>query len=221
MKRIAAFISGVLVWGLLLTGIGFAGQKDPVKLFPVSVQFVVNGKEIVTEQEGQFYNGKDYVPTAFIYKGTTYVPYRFLSEHLGKRVEWDGTTRTITVKDINENASTIAFLTIDINEAPEEIQQWVERNRKNEATGTRNYNGKTYLLVTRGQKCTGGYGVTITDIQDLGNEIVVKVQYRDPAPGAMVPMVLTYPYALAVIDKTEEPVRFDTAGMATKVVKGS
>lgn len=33
----------------------------------------------------------------FIYEGTTYVPLRFLSEALGKAVEWDGETGTIYI----------------------------------------------------------------------------------------------------------------------------
>jgi hypothetical protein len=46
------------------------------------------------------------------------------------------------------------------------------------------------------------------------SEVVVKVQYHDPAPDAVVTQAITYPYVLAMIGKTNKPIRFAGEGDA-------
>lgn len=46
------------------------------------------------------YNNQTINADNFIYKGTTYVPLRFLSENFGKIVNWDEKNRIINIKDV-------------------------------------------------------------------------------------------------------------------------
>ena len=72
--------------------------------------------------------------------------------------------------------------------------------------------GNTYLIVTRGSCPTGGYAVSIKQVVETETEIVVKVQYQDPAPDAIVTQAITHPYVMAMIEKTTKPVRFEGVG---------
>lgn len=202
MQRGKIFLVGMLVGGLLFFGVGYTRQA--VQVMPQNIKFIVNGQEVNTG--GQFFNGKEYVPTAFIYQGTTYVPVRFLAEMLQKEVKWEGERMTITIND--KKVKEIPFKSITLEEAPPEIAQWVKASLSVELAQRRDVGDKTYLLVTRGVKPTGGYGVAITRLVQEGESYVAVVQYSDPAPDAVVIQVLTCPYTLIETGRLEGPVCF-------------
>jgi hypothetical protein len=52
------------------------------------------------------------------------------------------------------------------------------------------------LCVFRGQKPTGGYGISVTSIQRRGDNITVSLEMSDPAPGSMLTQALTNPFAV-------------------------
>lgn len=54
--------------------------------------------------------------------------------------------------------------------------------------------GKSYIVISVGQRPTGGYQITIADVQKQadGSWLVQTVE-KKPAPGMMVTQVLTYP----------------------------
>ena len=59
-----------------------------------------NQIEVAFRQLTYMFDGVEKAPTegkGFIYEGTTYVPLRFMSESLGKKVAWDEATSTIWV----------------------------------------------------------------------------------------------------------------------------
>ncbi|MBO8170326.1 MAG: hypothetical protein H0Z33_00365 [Bacillaceae bacterium] len=70
-----------------------------VHQYPVS--FYINGEKVNPKdtRPGYFFNGKAEVPLSFIYKGTTYVPIRFIGESLGQEVGWDGNSYSVWVGD--------------------------------------------------------------------------------------------------------------------------
>lgn len=207
---------GVLVGVLLVVGVGFsANQTVPAAVS--QVQFVLHGDKIQpSDRPGYYFNGKAYVPAALSYEGTNYVPLRFVAESLGLKVTWDQATRSII---LGEPVTTtpvepgpekkLPFKKIGVNEAPTAVQELLERSRELELAQTITLGDQTYLVVTRGEKRTGGYGVDIESMVDSGEEIVVAVKYQDPAPGAIVTQVITYPAVLAVMHKAEKPVRFE------------
>lgn len=67
--------------------------------------------------------------------------------------------------------------------------------------------GKMAVAVTLGQKRTGGYSVAIIDAQEEAGQLVVHYRVHSPGLTAMVPQVLTAPYAVALMPKTDKPVR--------------
>jgi hypothetical protein len=70
-----------------------------------SVNLVVNGKKVSTDN--------------FLYKGTTYVPLRAVSETFGKEVNWNQSTQTVTISEPGTSPSstrvTINGVTISVN----------------------------------------------------------------------------------------------------------
>ncbi len=49
------------------------------------------------------------------------------------------------------------------------------------------------ILIAMGEKSTGGYDISITDIQYDGSNITITVRETVPAPGSMVTEAITYP----------------------------
>ncbi|SDE23328.1 Peptidyl-prolyl cis-trans isomerase (rotamase)-cyclophilin family [Paenibacillus sp. UNCCL117] len=93
---------GVVLGAMLTAAIGVSaagGQQIEVYFKPL--KFMFDGKE-KKPAEGQ----------PFIYEGTTYVPLRFMSETLGKQVQYDGKNDTIWVGNRYTQAPKMA---IDVN----------------------------------------------------------------------------------------------------------
>lgn len=93
MKRrfdIKTLIAGSIIGGLLTTGVGYAASHlVTIEVSMNPVQFVYNGEPLELEED----------KPSFIYDGSTYVPLRWLSESLGKTVEWDEEKRIIYITD--------------------------------------------------------------------------------------------------------------------------
>ncbi|MFZ5899298.1 MAG: Gmad2 immunoglobulin-like domain-containing protein [Bacillota bacterium] len=73
--------------------------------------------------------------------------------------------------------------------------------------------GKTYLIVSYGEKPTAGYKAEITGIDRQGDRLIVKSALAEPKPGDAVALVITHPNAVAAVDGVFKKVSFqDAAG---------
>ena len=70
-------------------------------------------------------------------------------------------------------------------------------------------NDEIYVVVTRGEKSSAGYGVDIKKIllETIENEQTVRVValFTDPKPGEVQAQVLTYPYIVVKTNLKELP----------------
>lgn len=66
------------------------------------------------------------------------------------------------------------------------------------------------VAVFLGLRRTGGYGVEITSVGYEGTRLVVRYAERRPAAGAFVPQMLSTPYVVKVLARTEGEVVFRT-----------
>jgi hypothetical protein len=73
------FLVGVLTGGILFSSIGAYASTGNITVNFLPLRYFFDGEQKIPpkNQEG------------FVYKGTTYVPLRFVAESLGKKVEWD------------------------------------------------------------------------------------------------------------------------------------
>ena len=65
------------------------------------------------------------------------------------------------------------------------------------------------VAVFMGVEPTGGYALHIYEVVETGLTIVVKMERTEPGPTCIVPQVLTQPYHMVQIARTEKPVTFD------------
>nr|WP_243153515.1 protease complex subunit PrcB family protein [Senegalia massiliensis] len=72
---------------------------------------------------------------------------------------------------------------------------------------------KIYIVVTRGEKNTDGYDVTIQSIEKKKNngkfDLIVYAEYTDPKPDEIVPQVITYPTVIAETELEKLPEKID------------
>ena len=85
VKRLLA-LSIVFILGFSVAAFGKITYKD-ITIELRNIQININGKEAKTELE------------PFIYEDETWVPVRFITEKLGKYVEWDDETNTLAIWD--------------------------------------------------------------------------------------------------------------------------
>lgn len=96
---------------------------------------------------------------------------------------------------------------IEKNEAPEEVQEWIEKNKYEENHTIVKTNQRTYVIITRGEKRTGGYGIDISSVEEKDNVIYILVKYMDPDPEDIVIQTVTYPYIIVELEETEKEIR--------------
>lgn len=65
------------------------------------------------------------------------------------------------------------------------------------------FNSKIVLSLHLGLRNTGGYGITVSNVEVKGNTTYVTVKEIAPGPGEMVTMALTQPLSIVIIDANE------------------
>lgn len=75
-----------------------------------------------------------------------------------------------------------------------------------------NFKEEMVLFVTLGQRNTGGYSVAIQRIEQEEGKVVVHVDTKSPAPGAITLQVLTAPFHVVAAKTKELPVSFKIDG---------
>ncbi len=100
-------------------------------------------------------------------------------------------------------------------ELPPAISAWLEESLPLFMGQSYSYEGKLYILVTYGEKPTGGYSVKITDVKINENRVTVRADFREPGEEEIVTEALTYPFDLVVIEDPGLPVEFIAKGTET------
>jgi hypothetical protein len=103
------------------------------------------------------------------------------------------------------------------DELPAEVQSWIEASLNDFAAQTMEHEGVLYLLVTYGEKPTGGFEVEITGIDEEEDRLVVTAHFTEPGEDDIVTQALTYPYDLAMLDDPGLPVEFVATGAETEI----
>lgn len=97
-----------------------------------------------------------------------------------------------------------------------EVEEWVERSRDLPLAQAREIDGALYLLVTYGERPSGGYSVEIVEVTDdhpdFDAELVVTAEFTEPDEDEPVTDAITRPYALQEVDPADMPVQFLAEG---------
>lgn len=102
------------------------------------------------------------------------------------------------------NPGKLIYERYNVEKAPEQVKSLVNKNINKETTVLVEDKGGFWIILTRGEKRTGGYDVKVSDVsmvpQDGGkSRLIVSYKYSDPSPGMMVTQVLTYPVEVILL----------------------
>lgn len=87
---------------------------------------------------------------------------------------------------------------------PDQVKSQIDNNINTETAVLVEDGGKFWIILTRGEKRTGGYDVRVSDVSIVSqangkNTLIVSYQYSDPPPGMMVIQALTYPVEVVLL----------------------
>ena len=115
----------------------------------------------------------------------------------------------------NEGESEVKFKTLDLSEAPKKIQELVPKYLYEERALACKVDNEVYIIVTRGEKRTEGYSVSLDKIIKVKNEnnfdIIAHAKYKDPKPNEMIGQRITYPVvvAKAELDRLPDKIKLE------------
>jgi hypothetical protein len=61
-----------------------------------------------------------------------------------------------------------------------------------------------FIILNMGEKPTGGYSISVLEVREMPDKIMVKVKESDPEPGSMTTMAVTNPYAVVKINSKKK-----------------
>ncbi len=102
----------------------------------------------------------------------------------------------------SQGGASIQFYEILTEEA--EIRMLIgDENLKNKISAD-DMKNSTVLILNMGEKPTGGFSLTVEDVKELSDKVVVTIKENIPEPGAMVTMALTNPYTVVKINSKKK-----------------
>lgn len=115
-----------------------------------------------------------------------------------------------TSKILNKGDEEVKFRVLESSEIPEKIKEILPKYLSEEKALTCRLNNEIYVVVTRGEKRTGGYSVEVDNIikeeREEGEfEITVIAKYNDPDPDEMVTQGFDYPFTIVKTDLSTMP----------------
>lgn len=121
---------------------------------------------------------------------------------------------TMAIKHFTKDDEKVDFRILSEKEIPAKLKEILPRYQTLERALACKVNGEIYVVVTRGEKPTGGYGVDIDKIEKIKDEedkfkLIVYAKFTDPKPGDVVTQAITYPYAIGKTNLKELPYRIE------------
>ncbi|OEG00173.1 hypothetical protein BHF71_06105 [Vulcanibacillus modesticaldus] len=98
------------------------------------------------------------------------------------------------------------YKVIDYSKAPKEVLDFLDKNKYFESQKIIHADDKTYVIITRGQKKTGGYGLKVIGFEEYAEMILIKVKYIDPSPDTITIQMITYPFIIIELEKTNREI---------------
>ncbi len=95
-----------------------------------------------------------------------------------------------------EAGSAIDFEVVDPYEADSEIGDWYEELKEIKGVHRLDKGDYTYILVSEGEKPSGGYDLEINSATASNDTIKVEAVFTSPQPDAMTITIITYPSEL-------------------------
>lgn len=113
-------------------------------------------------------------------------------------------------KKSNKGEKAVKYKVLESSEIPDKIKEILPKYLADERAISLRLNDEIYVLVMRGEKNTGGYGVDVEKIvKDEKNkeefELIVHAKFTDPDPNDIVAQSFTYPFTIVKTNLKEMP----------------
>ncbi len=107
----------------------------------------------------------------------------------------------------------VSYEIIEPNRIPDQIQEILPRYKMLERALAAKIEEDIYVIVTRGEKLSGGYEIEIENIQilkeDKENKVVVNATFKDPNDDELVTQSITYPCVVVKTSLKELPQKIE------------
>lgn len=116
----------------------------------------------------------------------------------------------LTPKYFNKGDKKVKYKVLESSEVPEKIKEILPKYLIEERALSCRLNDEIYVLVTRGEKQTGGYTVEVESIvkERIGKdefELTVYAKFKDPDVNDIVAQGFTYPFTIAKTNLSQMP----------------
>lgn len=201
MPKAKSFLLGFLLGSFMLTGVAYA--SDDIEILYFNPVFQLDGEVLpsvsgqsLTDEEASLQEEELASPRMIEIDGHAYWSMDEAADAMDAEWDWqrdEGTVHLTTREDVE-------YTLLDAASASAQLQQWIEVSLSKELAQMRVLEGDTFILVTRGEKNTGGYELGIRSVEKAGPKLVVNVEYENPGKGDIVTESVTYPYALLKVE---------------------
>lgn len=116
----------------------------------------------------------------------------------------------LSPKYFNKGDRKVKYKILESSEIPEKIKEILPKYLTEERALSCRLNDEIYVLVTRGEKQTGGYTVEVENIvkEKVTKdefELTVYAKFRDPDVNDIVSQGFTYPFAIVKTNLNQMP----------------
>lgn len=201
MPKAKSFLLGFILGCFLLTGVAYASEE--IKILYFNPVFQLDGEVLpsgthpsLIADEASLEEGQISVPRMIELDGHVYWLMDEAADAMDAEWEWlqdEGTVLLTTREEVD-------YSIMDAASTTEELQQWIAVSLTKELAQMRVIEGDTYILITRGEKSTGGYELGIRSVENAGQKLIVNVDYEDPGKGDIVTESVTYPYSFFKVE---------------------
>jgi hypothetical protein len=113
-------------------------------------------------------------------------------------------------KYLNEGDKRVKFKVLKSDEVPQKLEDILPKYLVQEKALSCKIGDEVYVVVTRGEKMSGGYSVFIDRIEKITDrkgtsELIVYAKYVDPKPDEMVTQCITYPFIVVKTNMDDIP----------------
>lgn len=147
-----------------------------------------------------------------------FVPLRFVAEALGFDVEWDNTILSVIIKSETDFAveRPLEFETVDEETIKDNefLSDLYDKNHRSKGVYSLIDGDYMYVLVSVGEKSTGGYAVEVESITEVtAGTAYIHAVLSSPSSDSNVTTALTYPNTMVKFRKGDiQDIQWDLSG---------
>jgi len=91
---------------------------------------------------------------------------------------------------------------------PQEVQDGLQGKQGGDGLTVVESGGATYVLLSAGEKPTGGYSIEVQNVTESAGRIQIHAKVNEPAAGMSVIQMITYPTVIIKLPETGKPVEW-------------